>query len=281
MKRFLILLLLTAACGDAAVTTTVEPPATTLPPATTTVPDVTFDLPAGSGDVVLQIDVGVNQPNPLPVVQYGFPTFTLYGDGRIIATDRDVETGALPRIVEARVSSEGMQALVAEAVAAGLLEPLDDYGDAQIGDADSTRFVLDTGDRQVSFGVYAVGETFGIDDPGQIAARERLSGFVRALRDWRSLAGEFVVEEPEPFTGDGVLVLGYPGEVAAGGELAAGVVWEPQTYDTRLGPMDCQAVTGADYEALLPAITDPDTDWAVYFRQIFPGEPGCEILPEQ
>ncbi len=272
----LAVLLLVAACGDSAATTTTTPPTTT-----TTVAPVAFELPTGPDDVVLQIDVGVNQPDPLPVVQFGFPAFTLYGDGRIIAIDRDVESGPLPGLIEARVSPEGMQALVAAAVDAGLLEPLADYGDAQIGDADSTRFVLDTGDQQVSFGVYAVGETFGIEDSEQIAGRERLAAFRRALRDWRAIAGEFVVEEPELFTGDGVLVLAYPGEVASGRELAAGITWGPESYDTRLGPMDCQSVTGADFEALLPSITDPDATWSVHFRQIFPGEPGCDILPTQ
>ncbi len=281
MRKIALLLVLLAACGDAATTTTVPPATlapTTVPP--TTIP-VTFDLPTGPDDIVLQLDVGVNQPDPLPVVQYGFPIFTLFGDGRIISTDRDVESGSLPRLIEARVSPEGMQALVALAVDAGLLAPLDDYGDAAIGDADSTRFVLDTGDQQVSFAVYAAGDTFGIDDPVQVAARERLGELRRTLRDWQAVAGEFVTEGPELFTGDGVLVLGYPGGVAAGSELASGIAWDPQTYETRLGPFDCQAITGAEFDTLLPRITNPDASWAVYFRQIFPGERGCEILPDQ
>ena len=47
--------------------------------------------------------------------------------------------------------------------------------------------MLDTGDRRVSFAVYAVSETFGIEDPVQVAAREQLGELVRSLRDWQTI----------------------------------------------------------------------------------------------
>lgn len=245
---------------------------------------VEVSLPDDSDVVVLQIDVGVNQPDPV-AVSSGHPIFTLFADGRLIARDRDVESGALPKLVEARLSRAGVEAVMGEVVGRGLLDPLDDYGRPQIADASSHRFTITTATQTVEFGVSAFGSA-DADDAGvsadQAAAREELVALEAVLFDWQTNVAEHVIEEPSLFVGDSVLVLSDERRItdeedALFGIRAAGVI-----YDTRVAPVVCTELSGDTLDELVPAITDPDagSGWTSELRPVFPGEPGCEIVTE-
>lgn len=233
--------------------------------------------------VVVQLDGGVNQPDPLAIAE-GRPLFTLYGDGRVIAVDRSVERedrGALLPMVEGRVSAEGVQLLLDEAAARGVLDPLDDYGSSNLADADSTRFLAATDTEVVEFGIYDLGAEDGLD-AGQLEARRQLIELGELLIRWDEVAADHLVDEPVAFTGDSVLVLADERRLDPEADELFGVRSRGEQVQTRAGALWCRELEGADLDALLPTIVDPASDLprGIVFRQVFPGEAGCAIVAE-
>ncbi len=268
MRRHLVPVIVTsfvlAACGGDG--TAAEPPEVRPP-----------DDP---GAVVLQIDEGVNFPDPLAIAE-GHPTFTLFADGRVIARDRSVESGALLPLVEGRLAPEGVQQLLDEAARLGALEPLDDYGFPEIADADTTRFVVATLDGEVEISVYDLGTEDGVSRE-QAEARRELGELEDLLLDWRTTAADHVLEEPTLFTGETLLVLAVEGRLSPGDDEQFRLTAEGVAVDTRVAPVLCREIGGTELEQLLPLITDPELGSrpGLDFRQVLPGESGCDVIPQ-
>jgi hypothetical protein len=277
------LIVVTAACGSDDASTT---ELTTVVPAITTSPPVEFELPGDPDTVVLQLESGVNQPDPL-AVSTGYPIFTLYADGRLIVKDPDAESGALPPLVAARLAPEGVNALVELAIASGALDPLDSYGSPPIADADGLGFVVATADQRSEFGVYALGSESNAGDEltdEQLAARLELRGLRDALLGWEETVSEHVVEPPTLYGGETMLVMARPSleDIAAAG-FPFDVVATGTVYENRVGTVFCAELVIADSPGLVDLVTadDAPATWDFEFRQSLPHEPGCDILPEQ
>ena len=234
---------------------------------------------------MLQIDVGVNQPDPIAIVS-GYPYLTVYADGRVIARNRSVESGALPPLVVARITQDGVRALVQEAIDRGALTPLDRYGSPAVADADGTRFVVATADIRSEFGVYALGERAEPDNeyndvtPEQQAARDELASLRRSLLGWETTVADDVIEPPTLFLGDSMLVVAYSEfDVQRAGwsvDVSGG-----DYYETRIDSLWCTEVVVADNPDLVDEVTSSGFDPDFVFRQVLPHEPGCQILPDQ
>jgi len=277
------LIVVTAACSSDDASTT-EPSA--VAPTITTSPPVEFELPGDPDAVVLQLDSGVNQPDPLAVAA-GYAIFTVYADGRLIVRDPDVESGALPPLVAARLAPEGVKALVELAISSGALDPLDSYGSPPIADADGLGFVVATADQRSEFGVYALGSESNAGDElteQQLAARLELRDLRDALLGWEETVSEHVVEPPTLYAGETMLVIARPSleDIAAAGfpfdMVATGTV-----YENRVGSVFCAEFVVADSPGLVDLVTadDAPATWDFEFRQSLPHEQGCDILPEQ
>ncbi|MEO1060489.1 MAG: hypothetical protein AAFZ07_03645 [Actinomycetota bacterium] len=233
--------------------------------------------------IVLQLDGAVNQPDPLAIAE-GRPLFTLYGDGRVIAVDESVERedrGALLPMAQGRLSAEGVQLLLDEAVARGVLDPLDEYGSTDVADADSVRFVAATDRRFVEFGVSGLGTEDGLDAE-QVEARRQLLELGELLLDWQRVAAAHIVDEPVAYTGDSVLVIADERRLAPEADELFGIRTAGEQVRTRAGAVWCRELTGADLDALLPTIVDPAADLphVLVVRQVFPGEPGCAVVEQ-
>lgn len=285
-------LLAVAACGsDAQVDlASTDPPANppgTVPPDTTppeTRPPVdpaSIELPADPDAVVIQIDLGVNQPDPIAVAS-GYPLLTVYADGRVIARDPSVLSGPLPPLTIARITGDGVRELLALAIEHGGLDPLDSYGWPNVADDDGLGFVIATADRRSEFGVYGLGSEGSPDDeitPEQLRGRRDLQQLRRALLGWRTTVAEHVVEPPSLFTGDEILVilwsefdvewLDLPVDLTGGG-----------SYETRVDSVYCVEVPVAESPAFVETLFDEPFHPDVAYRQVLPHEPGCAVVSE-
>lgn len=272
-------LLVLAACGSDPSST----PAVTEPP--TTEPSVDVVLPDNANAIVLQVDVGVNQPDSVSI-STGYPFFTLYRDGRLIVRDPEIATGPLPPLVIAQLTPDGVDALVAEAIAAGALDPLERYGSPNIADDDSYRFVVATAERQSDFGVYGLGHERDENDEitdEQLAARIELLDLRNRLLGWQDTVAGEIAEPPVPFTGETMLVMAYSEIDAANADFPFDLTTNGETYENRVNTVFCTELVVAESPGLIEIVTapnDPRTT-GLEFRQSLPHEPGCEIMPDQ
>ncbi len=276
-------LLAAAACGSATTETAPEAP--------TPAPVADYPLPTGFDDVVLRLFVGANQPDPLPILA-AFPELTLYGDGRMLVWDRDGSQSILPAWLEVRVSPAGMQRLVAEADARGALDPLERYGSTNLADGDSTRFEVDTGDRQAQVSVYDLGgEQFAEDllTPEQLDARRQLVELRDALRDFRGLLGDDILSE-QPYALETVAVIGIERGLRSSTDFPFDLRVTGELLESRVEPVQCQVVTGSDLDELVALLEQADgatvwrigsRAWDLAFRPLLPDEAGCAALADQ
>lgn len=276
-------LLALAACGSDDTSTTEPPPPIEPPPPPIEPPPTTaeFEVPTDPNAIVLQLDVGVNQPDRL-AISTGSPIVTLYADGRLIARDDTAGSGALPPFVLTVVSPEGVRELLGMAIAAGGLDPLASYGSPNVADDDSISFIVATADRRSEFGVYGLGSEGDAADEmssEQLAARADLVRLRDALADWQTVIGEHVIEPPILFTGERVMVIALDDSDVAG----LGIPVEPGAYyENRVGEVYCAEVVIADSPGVVETLTDaPALGDRIEVRQVLPHEPGCQIIPDQ
>jgi hypothetical protein len=185
-----------------------------------------------------------------------------------------------------------MQLLMAEAAASGALDPLDDHGSTGTADADSTRFLLDTGEVEVSFSVYDLGRGEGPDGEltgEQIEARAELTELRTTLRDFESLLGPEVLAGGQTVAADAVAILAREGGSDPSFELPFDVESDGTEIQTRAGPVSCLIVTGDDLAGLTQALSTVEAGpyrsgrmgaqvWTFAFRPMLPDEAGCAQL---
>jgi hypothetical protein len=278
------LTLLVAACADGSSTSS-------------TSGGETIDHATGADQLVLRVETGGGFTAPDYQLRT-IPQFSLYGDGSIITPGPQIEIyppPALPAIQAQPVSEDGVQAILAAALDAGVDTGVDmtDMGSTMIADAPTTTFTISVNGASNSFGVYALGMGSGACPKGMAAteceARTALSSFVRKLGrldGWlpSGSLGETATFEP---TGSRV----YVGDVRHDAQLPQQkVAWplEPPLAsfgdDTGTG-YRCGVVTGSDWiTTLQPAAagtneltpwTSEGTAYGLVFRPLLPDETGC------
>ena len=268
---------MTAGDGDGATTTA--------PPAADGSPDDGADVAPG---LVLQVYTG----GGFVPVEYAFgslPEFSLYGDGRVIATGPttlEFPGRALPNVLVGRVDAGKVATAVEWAEDAGVTES-PDLGQPPVADAPTTTVVLVDGGRTFRVDAYALGDFQ--DGPGltpaQRESRRRLQGLRDRLADLAAAADESyratavsVLVRPYPEPGPGEA----PAEPAPGeadwplGDLAAGGA---EQFGGR-----CLGFTGAEAEQVLAAAGAARSNtrwrsggvmWALAFRPELPDVAPC------
>ncbi len=288
----ILLSLLAAACGDAS-----EPPATRPSTTTSTTDPRVLDLPTGSDEVVLRVAGGGGLVMP-EFNLTNLPEFTLYGDGTVVTEGIQVATfpgPALPPLVSLRLTPEGIERLVADALAHGLDAPLDDYGFPGVADAETTVFTLNAGGEEHRAAVYALGiraEGPAADmSEAQVAARDRLFVLRDLLTDTAGYPAGHVAEAEQAYRADRLMVAARPGyqpdpsleqepvEWPLGDLTAAGAEMPPPFEEFR-----CFEVSGQDLTTLrqtaerataLTPWTSGGAQWRIVFRPLLPDDPGC------
>jgi hypothetical protein len=260
-----------------------------------------IEHPMGPNDLVLKVETGGGFVAPATHFKE-FPSFALYGDGRLIVQGAQIEIypgPALPSLQVTRISEEGIQAILEGAQAAGLLGPDKHYDFMTISDAPTTTFttVAEGGRHVVS--VYALGESAAAGNqgisPGELQAREALAAFQGKLGDLGSWLpqGSLTEEGPYRFEELRIFVLDQSASPEPGLEQKP-VDWplspplasfgQPVTN----GPEGrCGSVSGDDLKSLLPLAEKANeltpwqsggTDYTLVLRPLLPDENGCEGL---
>jgi hypothetical protein len=252
--------------------------------------DATIDHARGRGDLLLRVaDEG------------GFvraiPSFSLYGDGTVIAPGAQIAIyppPALPAVFARSASEEGIQALLRRAVDAGLTGPdrdLVDTGDVGIADASTTVFTLATQGQTTTFRIYALGmeDTFPGLEPAQASLRRDLASLAADLGDlgwlpsgsigkeqsWEGAAGQLLIgpERRDPDLPQHAVRWPLPSTLAVLGEPVA---WAEDTRCAVIGGEDWRAVRALAEGAneLTPWRSDGQRFWLA-LRPLLPDEPGC------
>ena len=261
--------------------------------------DVAYDHPTGADELVLRLEQGGGFV-PVEYNLRNLPGVSIYGDGRMIVQGPVIEIypgPAMPNLQVTRLTEDAIQAILAEAEAAGLLGPDASYDYPCVTDLPTTTFTVNADGATHTVSAYALGFADGGMSTGQcdgvdIAAREKLLDFSTKLGDVRSWlpAGSFGDEEPFTPSALRVYVTDYRDavepeleqpEVAWPLEIALDRFGEP---DSNLQEYRCGVVDGADLDALLPEaqaaneLTPWSSDGTTYgltFRPLLPDESGC------
>ncbi len=224
------------------------------------------------------------------------PSWSLYGDGRLIVEGPTIEIypgPALPNLLVTRVSEDGVQAILEAAKAAGLMEGDATYTYPCVADAADTVFTTNAGGSTSVVTAYALGDAMGGSCPNvDDEARQKLHEFQAKLGDLASFLpqGSIGAEEPYVFDAVRIYVMSYQGQPdlpqeAAEWPLATGLdAFGDAAEGSGLQDARCGVMSGADLGSLMPAMQGANelTPWSsggaeyrLILRPLLPDEHGC------
>lgn len=261
--------------------------------------------PTGSDELVLRIETsgGFIPPFRLPTE---FPQFSVYGDGTVITLGPQITIyppPALLNVLQGRITEQGLQLLLREAAAAGLLAGDAEFPLEGVYDAPTTFFTVNAGGRLSRVSVYAL----GLEDPSdprltpeQRAARQRLAEFARKALDlYAWLPPETVVERDIPFNITRLQVVVLPADAPEAPhpddeQLVTTRSWPLPTPLSAFGEpapwfgttARCGVVSSAnELPRLLEQLqtanqltrwTSQEQTYVAFFRPLLPDERGCQ-----
>jgi hypothetical protein len=250
-----------------------------------------IEHPTGASDLVLRWETSGGFVNPASVLDR-VPSFSLYGDGTLITEGAHTEIypgAALPPLLAQAITEGGMQAILAAARDAGLLD-----GDATypfcVADVPDTVFTVNADGRTSVVTATAL----GMGGPGcpdaNDEARAKLFRFLTRLGDLQSWLPAGSIGGEHPYTSSALRIFVQPYQadptltetpVAWPGSQPLSVV----DGTVEMAPsVSCGVVDGADADAVLEAARSANelTPWtsdgrrySVVFRPLLPDESGC------
>jgi hypothetical protein len=161
--------------------------------------------PSEHDALVLRIETSGGLLPPFVLVTE-LPELSVYGDGTVIVLGPQIliyPPPALPNLLQSRITEDGLQLLLREAAAAGLLDGDADYPLPGVYDAPTTFFTVHAGGKRTRVSVYAL----GLEDPSdprltaeQREARQKLAAFAAKARDLTSwLPADAIIERDMPY----------------------------------------------------------------------------------
>ncbi len=224
------------------------------------------------------------------------PNWSLYGDGRLIVPGPMIEIyppPTPPNLIVTRLSEDGVQAILAAADDAGLLDGDATYDYPCNADAATTVFTTNAAGRTSVVSAYALGDAMGgscpdVDDE----ARQALADFQAKLGDLESWlpAGSIGPEEPFDYQEMRIYVQPYQGEPEMPQQPVAwpldpGLDAFGEAADTGgISDVRCGVVSGADLQTLLRTAegtnqltpwTSDGSEYRLILRPLLPDEHGC------
>lgn len=228
-----------------------------------------------------------------------FPTFVLFGDGRLFTSEYDrMRPPPVPPVELRRLTPEGVDAVVAAAREVRLDEPEDDFGFPGLTDAATTYFTLNADGRESLSGVYALGVTNRGPQVDEQVWQRRLE--VQAFHQRLFTVEEWLpkgsVGEPEVFSSERYLLFtdfaGNLNEVLPG--HAPPLEWPPDMPEGTpvAGPpgadATCAVVSPEQAQTFVDAASQnpvPSSTWVrgdqlvgAYLRPLLPDEPDCDSV---
>lgn len=255
------------------------------------------DQPTGADQLLLRVATGGGFV-PVDYLLRQLPQFSLIGDGRIITQGPVIEIypgPALPNLLVATVTEEGVREILEAARAAGLAGPDRSYDCSAIADAPTTTFTFADSSGTHVVSAYALAEE--LDCPGlgesERDARAALLDLQNRLSDLRSWLPEGSVGEDRPFEFDELRVfVGAYDTIPEDPYLEQPVVDWPLSQPLAsfgepvadLEGFRCGTVQGEDLARLLPLAGSANelTPWAsdgstyhLLLRPLLPDENRC------
>ncbi len=252
------------------------------------------DHPTGADRLVLRVDVGGGFVSP-SVTLRRIPSFSLFGDGRIITEGPVMEIypgPALPNVLVRSVTEVGMQAILEAARSAGLFGPDADHPFPCIADAPTTTFTLTAEGRTHVVSAYALGAGQGSCAGVDEAARAKLAGFERKLFDLEGWLPAGSLGPDRAFDPGAMRVFVGPAPAAPDPALEQEPIdWPLATPLSAFGEpateapgLACGVVRGPDLRTLvslagraneLTPWRSDGRDYSLLFRPLLPDETGC------
>jgi len=254
----------------------------------------TITHPTGADELVLRVEYQGGFV-PYEFTLSSVPFSSLFGDGTLITTGPQIEIypqPALPPLIRTPITEGGVQAILAAADDAGLMDGDKDYADMCIADAATTVFTTNADGATSVVSAYALdSEPTGSCGRKQDAkARSRLAEFQAKLGDLKTWLPEDSVGADEAYqpTEMRVYVLPYRKDpdlpqqamdwpldtpLSAFGEPLAN---DPQTR--------CGVVSGGDFDEVYAAAqsanqltpwVSEETDYRLILRPLLPDEHTC------
>ena len=253
--------------------------------------------PTGARDLVLRIETGGGLINPAFVAGQ-IPQLSIFGDGRVITTGPQIEIypgPALPNVIASRISEDGLQKILENAQAAGLLGPDAQYDAGPIADTGTTTFTVVAGGAKHVVSASALGDPASDDpqlDPDVRRARAALFAFEQRVTDLHGMLGTAVVEPEGPYQPTSVRIYALPAQPDNSSGIEPNLKdWPLATPLATLGApggfaegMRCGVVSGAELTTLLPVLQASNqlTYWRsggqtfqLTLRPLLPDETGC------
>lgn len=252
--------------------------------------------PTGAAEIVVRIENGGGFVGPGWTVRQ-LPWLSIYGDGRVMVLGPQIEIypgPALPNVVTFRISEEGLQKVLEEALAAGLLGADAHYDYPGIADAGTTTFTVVAGGKQHVVSAYALFEGGALDDrldPDTLRARTALLTFQERALDLRSWLGSAVIEPESPYRFEALRIF-VTGRQPADPQIQPGFAdWPLATQLSGFGAptgglLDarCGVVSGEELATLRPAVQGSNEltvwrsgakEYQLILRPLLPDEMGC------
>lgn len=247
--------------------------------------------PTGSDELVLRWEYAGGFV-PVEYMLGRIPSWSLYGDGRVIVEGPQIEIypgPALPNLLAFRLTEEAVQAILAAARDAGLMEGDARYPQPCVADAPTTVFTV-TAEGRTSV-VSAEALDFDTSCPGaDEEARAALAGFQRKLGDLASWLPEGSIGAEEPYVAAEIrlFVLPYQAQPDLPQEPMLWPLEAPlRSFGEPFPSLEgarCGVVSGNDLEELRPLferanqLTPWESDGESYrliLRPLLPDEHGC------
>ena len=256
-----------------------------------------IEHPTGADEPVLRIDTSGGFV-PVEWSLKNVPGVSIYGDGRMIVTGPVIEIypgPALPNLQVTRLTEDGLQAILAAAEDAGLLDGDASYDYPCVTDLPTTTFTVNANGTTTTTSAYALGfeeGTTGGCSGMQVdtEARAALNDFSMKMGDIRSWLPAGSYSEEEAYTPTEMRV--YVGQERHDPELQQQpIAWPLETPlsdfgepDRNLSDLRCAAISGEDLAAVLPLAeqanelspwTSDGERYGLTFRPLLPDEHGC------
>jgi hypothetical protein len=253
-----------------------------------------IDHPTGANDLILRVEY---EGGFVPVGYHlrRLPSWSLFGDGRIVTEGPQIEiypAPALPNLLVRTVSEDGIQAILRAARDAGLMDGDATYDYPCVTDLPTTVFTLTADGSTSVVSAYALGVDQEPCRDADVDARADLAAFQNKLGALDGWLPQGSVGDEEPFTPSAVrlYVQPYTGSPDPGLEQAprdwplGGSLRKAGAPLKDLEGVRCVALEGQDASTFLAAAADTNqlTPWrsdgdrfSILIRTLLPDESGC------
>jgi hypothetical protein len=253
----------------------------------------TIEHPTGSDELVLRWEYSGGFV-PYEYLVSRIPSWSMYGDGRVIVQGPMIEIyppPTPPSLLVTRLSEDGVQAILAAAQDAGLMDGDASYDYVCVTDAATTVFTTNANGTSSVVTAYALDVTGGTCQGSDDEARQALADLQASLGDLTWLPeGSVGAEEPFDYEEMRIYVLPYQGEPELPQQpvawpLSPGLdAFGDEQGAEGLQGARCGVVSGPDLDTFLQAAeganeltpwTSGGGEYRLILRPLLPDEHGC------